>query len=54
MQQSNIAADFVNQYYIDDGMLSERSQTMKNGLFQSASLNEYLGLSPITGTLNIG
>ncbi|MFZ1976890.1 MAG: hypothetical protein WAV76_02950, partial [Bacteroidota bacterium] len=40
MQQSNIAADFVNQYYIDDGMLSERSQTMKNGLFQSASLNE--------------
>ena len=40
MQQKNIAADFVNRYYIDDGMLSERSQTMKNGLMQGAALNE--------------
>lgn len=40
MWQRKIATDFVNQYYIDDGLLLERSQTMENGLIREAALNE--------------
>ena len=40
MRQRNIGADFVNQYYIDDGLLLERSQSMNKGLIQEAALNE--------------
>ncbi|MCX6137755.1 MAG: hypothetical protein NTV54_09705 [Ignavibacteriales bacterium] len=40
MQQRKIAADFVNQYYIDDALLMEHSQSMNKGLVQEAALNE--------------
>ena len=40
MRQRKIATDFVNQYYIDDDLLSDRSQTMKNGLIREVALNE--------------
>jgi spermidine synthase len=40
MRQRKIATDFVNQYYLDDGLLLERSQSMKKGLIQEAALNE--------------
>jgi spermidine synthase len=40
MRQRKIATDFVNQDYIDDGLLLERSQTMENGLIREAALNE--------------